>query len=99
MIQMTRPTYREYLYRLCTGTDFSDKDEAIRTAQLLVEEAMMHHDLTMTYEEKVKELMTAKDYEEWSAKRAREMFRKQVEAMEESDFKQMILDNFEEITK
>lgn len=99
MIQMTRPTYREYLYRLCTGTDFSDKDDAITLAQMLVEEAMMYHDLTMTYEEKVKELMTAKDYEEWSAKRAREMFRKQVEAMEESEFKQMILDNFEEITK
>ena len=96
MIQLS---YRQYLYDLCTGTDFSNKDDAITLAQMLVEEAMMYHDLTMTYEAKIKELMTAKDYEEWAAKRAREMFRKQVEAMEESDFKQMILDNFEEITK
>lgn len=96
MIQLS---YRQYLYDLCTGTDFSDKDEAIRTAQLLVEEAIMYHDIALAYEAKVKELMTAKDYEEWAAKRAREMFRKQVEAMEESDFKRMILDNFEEITK
>lgn len=96
MIQLT---YREYLYELCTGTDFSNKEQAIRLAQILVEEAIMRHESAMAYEAKVKELMTAKDYEEWSAKRAREMFRKQVEAMEESDFKQMILDNFEEITK
>lgn len=96
MIQLS---YRQYLYDLCTGTDFRNKDEAIRTAQLLVEEAMMYHDISLTYEAKVKELMTAKDYEEWAAKRAKELFKKQVEAMEESDFKQMILDNFEEITK
>jgi hypothetical protein len=96
MIQLS---YRQYLYELCTGTDFSNRDEAIRTAQLLVEEAIMYNDISLTYEAKVKELMTPKDYEEWAAKRAAELFKKQVEAMEESDFKQMILDNFEEITK
>lgn len=96
MIQLS---YRQYLYELCTGTDFRNKDEAIRTAQLLVEEAMMYHDTSIAYENKCKELMTAKDFEEWSKSMAKKLFRKQVEAMEESDFKKMILDNFEEITK
>lgn len=96
---MKQLTYREYLYELCTGTDFSNKDEAIRLAQILVKEAIMRHEAAMAYEAKVKELMPAKDYEAWAAKRAKELFKAQVEAMEESDFKQMILENFEEITK
>lgn len=96
---MKQLTYREYLYELCTGTDFSNKDEAMRTAQLLAKEAMMQHDAAKAYEAKVKELMTARDYGEWVAKKSEELFGAQVKAMEESDFKRMILDNFEEITK
>lgn len=50
-------------------------------------------------EDKMVELMGGKAYSIWAAETARDMFRQSVEDMDNSDFKDYILEHFEEITK
>ena len=50
-------------------------------------------------EDKMVELMGGKAYSIWAAQTARDMFRQSVEDMDDSDFKDYILEHFEEITK
>jgi len=45
------------------------------------------------YEKKLLELMGEKEYVEWSVEVAQKSFKAEVEAMENSDFKQFCLDN------
>lgn len=49
-------------------------------------------------EEKLMELM-GDAYYDWAVQLAREIFHEQVKAMDDSDFKDYILKNFEDITK
>lgn len=48
-------------------------------------------------EEKLKELMGEKEYALWSAETAKKAFREEVQGMEDGDFKDFILTNFDEI--
>lgn len=48
-------------------------------------------------EEKLKELMGEKEYALWSAETAKKVFREEVQRMEDGDFKDFILTNFDEI--
>lgn len=50
-------------------------------------------------EDKMVEVMGVKAYSIWAAETARDMFRLSVENMEKGDFKDYILEHFEEITK
>lgn len=50
-------------------------------------------------EEKLIELMGQEAYTAFAAKIARDAFREEVDGMAESDFKNFIMENFEEITK
>jgi len=50
-------------------------------------------------EDKMVELMGGKAYSVWATETARDMFRLSVENMEDSDFKDFVLEHFEEITK
>lgn len=56
-------------------------------------------DLLNRMEDKMVELMGGKAYSVWAAETARDMFRQSVEDMEDGDFKDYILEHFEEITK
>lgn len=51
------------------------------------------------YEVKLLEYMAEDDYSKWSKELAKQMFREEVESMQDSDFKEFILENFEHITK
>lgn len=50
------------------------------------------------YEEKLKRLMSKKDYARFVEEVAKEGFRKEIEGMAESDFKDFVLGNFDRIT-
>lgn len=50
-------------------------------------------------EDKMVELMGGKAYSIWATETSRDMFRQSVEDMEDGDFKDYILEHFEEITK
>lgn len=56
-------------------------------------------DLLNRMEDKMVELMGGKAYSVWATETARDMFRQSVEDMDNSDFKDYILEHFEEITK
>lgn len=90
--------YREMIYHICSETDFSDKAQATRLAQQLAAECADLHDLMMEYDAKLKELMTAKDYSEWSVEVARRQFGEEVKRMPDSEFKDFVTEHLKEIT-
>ena len=78
---------------MCTEADLSKEDEATFVVQRLAKDCVMYHEMVMDYETKIKELMTAKDYEKWVTDRAKDMFKKEVNGMEDGDFKDFCLEN------
>lgn len=69
--------------------------EALRGEEMSDNEMSMK---VMRYmEEKLKELMGEKEYALWSAEVAKKAFREEVNGMEDGDFKDFILTNFDEI--
>lgn len=50
-------------------------------------------ELMMEYEKKLMEIMGEEEYLKWSTEVAQKMFKAEVEAMEDGDFKQFCLDN------
>jgi len=54
--------------------------------------------LLQMMEEKMIELMGYDAYSEWSKQIGKELFRRSIDDMEESDFKRFCQDNFDEIT-
>lgn len=91
-------TYKEHIYEVCKNTDLDDKDDVIETMQYLAGELMQCQDLALNQENKLKELMTAKDFEEWSAEEAKKMFKRQIESMDDSEYKTFCLNNIDIIT-
>ena len=55
--------------------------------------------ILMEYEKKLKELMTEKEYKEFVMKVAKEGFKKEIEGMADSEFKDFCMENFEEIIR
>lgn len=51
------------------------------------------------FEDKLKEEMGEAVYNRWSVKAARDMFRAEVESMEDEEFKQLIFEKWDDITK
>lgn len=90
-------TYREYIHDICTDTDLNDKESVTETLQMLAKEAVDNHDLLMTQEAKLQEVMSYKDYTEWTSKVAREMFCKDINGMPDGEFKDFVLKHFDEI--
>ena len=90
-------TYREYIYKCCTDTDMSNEEEAVALTQLLAYECTLYHDLLYKYENKLKEIMTFKDFDKFASDIAKELFKAEIGGMDESEFKDFILENFDEI--
>ena len=91
--------YEEYIYTLCKDTDMTDEEEATMLVQMIVSEALSYHKLVMIFEDKLKELMTAKDFDEWSKQAAVTLTKFDIEHMADSDFKDFYLENFDAIVK
>lgn len=51
------------------------------------------------FEDKLKEEMGEAVYNRWSLQTAKDMFRAEIESMDDEEFKQHVLENWEEITK
>lgn len=91
--------YREYLHSQCKNCNLDDKEDVTMLIQFLLKEATDYHDLSLMMENKLKELMSAKSYDEWSTEKAKEKFKKEIDALpDDSDFKQWALGNFDKIT-
>ena len=92
------PTYREYIYRICSDVDLSNKDDVISAMQKLANEAVRNNDVNEKFEDKLKELMTYKDFTAFSMAIAKDLFRQDVDAMEDGAFKTFVMDHFKDIT-
>lgn len=62
----------------------------------MTDKAMMHTMKRM--EDKLRELMGDEEYHKFSTELAKEAFRKEVEDMEDSEFKRFVTANFDDIT-
>lgn len=89
--------YRKHLYNVCSETNLGDREDVTRTIQYLAAEANKYHDLSMRFEDKLKELMSYKDFAELSKEIAKEMFLQDVTAMPDSDFKDFVIQNMGDI--
>lgn len=89
--------YREMVYRLCSEADLDDKKEVLALVKFLANEAVHANEVNKRFEDKLKELMSYKDFTEMSMEIAKEMFKQDVEAMPEGDFKNFVIDNLEGI--
>lgn len=92
-------SYREYVYALCEGTDFNDPEDATRTVQLLAKELIRHSDACLEYEKKLEEIMTAKEWREFISATSRKLFKQEIDGMADSEFKDFIIERFDEITE
>ncbi len=91
-------TYKEHIYEVCKNTDLDNKDDVLETMQYLAKELMDFQDLCLEYDRKLQEVMTAKDYLEWSTEKAKEKFKRDIENMEDGEFKTFCEENFDIIT-
>ena len=91
-------TYKEHIYEVCKNTDLDDKDDVIETISWLATELIRANKINLDYDEKLKEVMTAKDYLAFVEEKAKELFKEEIEEMAESEFKTFCIDYFDEIT-
>lgn len=89
--------YREMVYHLCSEADLDDKKDVLALVKFLANEAVQNHEASKRCEDKLKELMSYKDFVEFSMAIAKEMFKQDVEAMPEGDFKDFITENMGDI--
>lgn len=89
--------YNEYLYKICSQADLSNEDEATELVQYLAKECAKNNDIALKYDDKLKEVMSAKDYNAWTIKTGKELFLKEANGMEDSPFKDFVLENMCEI--
>ena len=91
-------TYKEHIYEVCKNTDLDNKDDVLETMQYHAKDLTDSQDLCLEYDRKLQEVMTAKDYLEWSTEKAKEKFKRDIENMEDGEFKTFCEENFDIIT-
>ena len=91
-------TYKEYIYNICNATDLDNKNDVIETMQHLAKGLIDYHDTALAYQEKLKETMTTKDYREFVTARAKERIKRDIENIEDEEFKTFCIENFDDIT-
>ena len=99
-VVMVKPmiSFDEYLYEICTNTDLKNQEAVTETMSTLAKFARQYHDMVMTMEDKLKELMSAKDFEKWTSEQAKKMFWAEIEESGDEDFIKWVRENFESIT-
>lgn len=89
--------FKEYIYEQCKQTDLSDPEAVTALAQWLAHDLIQYHDISMEQEAKLKDLMSYNDYTEWIKEVGRKMFEQYIQGMEDSDFKEFVIANMDEI--
>lgn len=92
-------TYREHIYNMCKETDFNDPVQGEFLAKFLARELMNMHTTAMNCEKKLKQIMTAEDFDNFSTDLAKVVFRQEIEGMADSNFKKFVLENMDWIMK
>ena len=90
--------YQEYIYNICSETNLDDRDDVIDTIMSLGKECIRYHKMIMWYDDKLKEVMTAKDYDKWATEMGKKLFKEDIEMMDDGDFKEFCKEHYEEIT-
>lgn len=90
-------SFKEDIYRMCTKTNFKDPTEAQVLAEFLARQLMLLHKTSTQLEAKLKELMSAKDFEDYSKELAKELTRDFVSSLPDSPFKGFAVENLEAI--
>ncbi len=90
-------SFREYLFNTLSDVNLEDKDETTLTLQWLAKELLQYHFISIEYENKLKELMTAKDFDTFSEQLAEELFKQNIDMLEDEEFKEFCIDNFERL--
>ena len=92
-------SFREHLFNTLNEVNLDDKEETVLTMQWLAKELIQYHFISIEYEKKLMELMTAKDFEEFSEVIGKELFKQELDMMQNEEFKQFCMDNFEKIVE
>ena len=92
-------SFREHLFNTLNEVNLDDKEETVLTMQWLAKELIQYHFISLEYEKKLMELMTAKDFEEFSEVIGKELFKQELDMMQNEEFKQFCMDNFEKIVE
>lgn len=85
--------YSEYIFGICDRTELDKKEEVVLAMQMLSQECIENHNLVMMLDEKLKEIMTAKDYDEFSEECGKALFQQWVEMCPNEDFKSFAKEN------
>ena len=80
-------TYREHLHKICTETDLDDKEEVTRLISYLLQEAVDNNTVQHKLEDKLMEVMSAKDFHEFTESVAKEMAKEWIRNLPDSDLK------------
>lgn len=86
-------SFKEDIYRMCTETNFKDPTEAQLLAEFLARQLMLLNKTSTQLEAKLKELMSAKDFDEFSTALAKELTNDFVDSLPDNDFKKFCEEN------
>ena len=92
-------SFREYLFNTLNDINLDDKEETTLTLQWLAKELIQYHFISIEYENKLKELMTAKDFDIFSEQIGKELFKQNIDMLEDEEFKEFCMDNFERLVE
>ncbi len=90
--------YKEYLYKICTDIDYDNREDIDASLKILAREAMRYHTSAMRLEEKLKDLMTFREFTQFTKDLATDLFRQDIASFDDGGLKDFAINAFEEIT-
>lgn len=88
-------TFRNYIYNLCKNTDLDNKEDVIKTMKFLALRVIQLNDVATTYENKLQEVLSYKEFNELTTTQAKVLFKSEIDSLDDGEFKDFIIDNFD----
>lgn len=89
--------FRKYLFTILNDVDLTNAEETLVTMQWLAKELIQYYYVITQYENKLKELMITKEFEDFSLTISKQLFQQGVEMLDDSDFKTFCEQNMSHI--
>lgn len=89
--------FRKYLFTILNDVDLTNAEETLVTMQWLAKELIQYYYVITQYENKLKELMITKEFEDFSLNISKHLFQQGVEMLDDSDFKTFCEQNMSHI--
>lgn len=89
--------FRKYLFTILNDVDLTNAEETLVTMQWLAKELIQYYYVITQYENKLKELMITKEFEDFSLNISKQLFQQGVEMLDDSDFKTFCEQNMSHI--